>query len=110
MRISDWSSDVCSSDLHLIAHEYAHVQQPAAQVDAPPGATLLFQSLIEGGAEFIGELTSGQVSNIQLQRWTHGHECRIERDFLAAAHGTDTSPWLYNGAGTAAKQIGRAHT
>jgi hypothetical protein len=101
---ANWlDADITARLVHLIAHEYAHVQQPAAQVDPPPGATLLFQSLIEGGAEFIGELTSGQVNNIQLQRWTRGHECRIERDFLAAAHGTDTSSWLYNGAGTAAK-------
>lgn len=100
---SNWMDpDITARLVHLIAHEYAHVQQPAAQVDPPANATLLFQALIEGGAEFIGEQTSGQVSNIQLQRWTRGHECRIERDFLAAAHGSDMSQWLYNGAGTAA--------
>lgn len=101
---ANWmDADVTARLVHLIAHEYAHVQQPAAQVDPPPGATLLFQSLIEGGAELVGELTSGQVNNAHLQRWTRGQACRIERDFLTAAHGTDTSAWLYNGAGTAAK-------
>jgi hypothetical protein len=100
---SNWMDpDITARLVHLIAHEYAHVQQPAAQVDPPAHATLLFQALIEGGAEFIGEQTSGQVSNLQLQRWTRGHECRIERDFLAATHGSDVSKWLYNGPGTAA--------
>src|SRR3546814_14644964 len=33
MRISDWSSDVCSSDLgdHLIAHELAHTTDSAGK-------------------------------------------------------------------------------
>lgn len=101
---SNWlDPDVVQRMVHLIAHEYVHVQQPAAQVDAPPGATLLFQSLMEGGAEFIGELTSGEVLNQQLKRWTRGKACRIERDFQAQALGTDVSAWLYNGPGTPAK-------
>jgi hypothetical protein len=88
--------------VHLIAHEYAHVQQPAAQVDAPKDATLLFQALLEGGAEFIAEATSGEVSNVHLLTWTRGRECQIERDFAANALGTDVSHWLYNGPGTPA--------
>jgi hypothetical protein len=50
--------DITARLVHLIAHEYAHVQQPAAQVDPPADATLLFQALIEGGADFVGERTS----------------------------------------------------
>src|SRR3546814_15527328 len=34
MRISDWSSDVCSSDLGLQGHEDRRFAQPAAQPDA----------------------------------------------------------------------------
>src|SRR3546814_4380632 len=39
MRISDWSSDVCSSDLARIAEQYAIEQPPAdiGQGDAPKG-------------------------------------------------------------------------
>ncbi|NKF22218.1 DUF2268 domain-containing protein [Solimonas sp. C16B3] len=92
--------DIVERLVHLIAHEYVHVQQPAAQVDPPADASLLFQSLLEGGAEFIGELTSGAVANSHLQRWTQGKACEIERDFAAQAMGTDTSAWLYNGPGT----------
>ncbi len=101
---ANWMNpDVTARLVHLIAHEYVHVQQPAARRDPPPGASVLFQSLVEGGAEFIGELISGEVANVHLRRWTSGHECDIERRFLAQAGGSDTSPWLYNGAGTPAR-------
>lgn len=91
--------DIRDRFVHLIAHEYAHVQQPGAAVEPPEDATLLYRVLLEGGAEFIAELTSGQVSNVHLQAWTRGKECEIEREFLAASPGTDVSQWLYNGVG-----------
>ena len=98
---SNWlDPDITERLVHLIAHEYVHVQQPAAGVDPPADATLLFESLVEGGAEFLGELTSGEVTNSHLKRWTHGKACRIERDFQAHALDTDTRAWLYNGPGT----------
>lgn len=92
--------DIVQRLVRLIAHEYVHVQQPAARVDSPANATLLFQSLVEGGAEFIGELASGEVTNSHLKRWTRGKECRIEQDFQTHAMDSDVSRWLYNGAGT----------
>lgn len=98
---ADWlDPDVVERLVHLIAHEYVHVQQPAAQAEPPTKATLLFQSLVEGGAEFIGELTSGEVTNSHLKRWTRDGRCAIESRFQAQATGTDTSGWLYNGPGT----------
>jgi hypothetical protein len=98
---SNWlDPDIVQRLVHLIAHEYVHVQQPAAGVDPPADATLLFTSLVEGGAEFIGELTSGEITNSHLKRWTRGSECRIERDFETGAMGTRMSDWLYNGVGT----------
>ena len=48
--------DVATRFVHIITHEMAHVQQPAAQVETP-GATVLFQALLEGGADFMAELT-----------------------------------------------------
>lgn len=101
---SDWlDPNVVDRLVHLIAHEYVHVQQPAARIAPPADATLLFQSLVEGGAEFIGERMSGEVTNSQLKRWTLGKQCRIELRFQADAMGTDTSGWLYNGPGTPEK-------
>jgi hypothetical protein len=83
--------------LHLIAHEYGHVEQPDDDSQHP---TLLTQAMVEGGAELVAELISGQVSNIHLQRWTRGHEREIDERFLTQKDGTDLSAWLYNGAGT----------
>ncbi len=88
--------------VHLIAHEYAHVQQPVAQGDST-GATVLLASEIEGGAEFIAELTSGSVSNTELAIWTKGRTRRIETAFVADEYSTDKSNWFYNGPGTPQK-------
>ena len=93
-------ADVGARFTHIVAHELAHVQQPAAQSEPPPGATLLFQTLLEGGAEFVAELTSGDVSYGHMKTWTRGKECAIEQAFAKDMSGTDTSHWLYNGFGT----------
>lgn len=97
---------VCSYDMlspnledrfvHLIAHEYVHVQQPAAQIE-DPAATLLEAALIEGIAEFVGERISGSTSMTHLQRFTTGHEREIETAFVADMdkRATDTQ-WMYD--------------
>jgi uncharacterized protein YjaZ len=85
---------------HLIAHEYGHVEQFPNGGEDVGVTTVLRQSLVEGGAELIGELISGEVSNIHLQRWVRGREREIETRFLAAEDDTDLSHWLYNGPGT----------
>jgi hypothetical protein len=101
---ADWmQDDVGDRFVHLIAHEYVHVQQHGAAVEvAEP--TLLYQVLLEGGAEYVGELISGRVANAHLQAWTNGRECVLEREFLADSGGTDLSRWLYNGAGDEARR------
>jgi len=99
-RVAIQDTDVGERFTHIIAHELVHVQQPAGQVDAPPDATLLFQALLEGGADFVAELTSGGTANPQLQQWTAGQECAIEQAFEKEALGTDISRWMYNGVGT----------
>lgn len=101
---ADWmQADVSDRFVHLIAHEYVHVQQPGASVDvAQP--TLLYQTLLEGGAEYVGELISGQPANTHLHRWTQGRECALERAFVQDSAGTDHSQWLYNGPGDEARR------
>lgn len=86
--------------VHVIAHEYVHVQQPAAQIENP-GETVLRAALIEGGAEFIGELISGSVSYRHLASWARGREKDTEAAFLADKDEKALgSKWLYNGKGT----------
>lgn len=86
--------------VYVIAHEYAHVQQPAAQVENPD-ESVLTAALTEGAAEFVGELISGSVSYRHLIAATKGREAELETAFLAdkdkKALGSD---WLYNGRGT----------
>lgn len=88
--------------VHVIAHEYGHVLQPGAQVESDD-TTVLYASLLEGGAEFIAELTSGSVGYGHLQTATKGREREIETAFVPdqdkKAQG---SIWLYNGRGTSA--------
>jgi Predicted Zn-dependent protease (DUF2268) len=88
--------------VHVIAHEYVHVQQPATETD-DPNTTVLLSSELEGGAEFIAELTCGSVSNTHLPIWTKGREKEIETAFVADEDKTDKSDWLYNGPGTPQK-------
>ncbi|MDQ2878913.1 MAG: DUF2268 domain-containing protein [Pseudomonadota bacterium] len=92
--------DVESRFVHLIAHEYAHIQQPAAQTD-PVKPTVLFVSLVEGGAELVGEVISGDVGNYQFKRWTLGREREIETKFQAEMDGTTLDDWLWHGPGNA---------
>ena len=88
---------------HLFVHEYAHVQQFSNGGEDEHPDDVLRQSLIEGGADFVAELVSGEVSTPQLQVWTQGHEREIETAFLAQRHDKTLSAWLYNGRGTAEK-------
>jgi hypothetical protein len=97
---ADWlQPDPADRLTHLIAHEYVHVQQfPQGGEDAAPD-TVLRQSLVEGGPEFIAELTSGQASEAYLQTWTRGRGKEIGEAFLKDQDSTDLKPWLYNGHG-----------
>lgn len=98
---SSWlQSDLTDRLYHLIAHEYGHVQQSPDLDEDSENTTVLKQSLIEGVAELVGQLTSGQVSNVHLQTWTAGRAKEIDQRFLADADKKDISAWLYNGVGT----------
>jgi hypothetical protein len=82
--------------VHIIAHEYAHVQQNIAFAnDSHP--TVLGASLMEGAAEFTAELISGAVANYEQAGETKGHEKEIETEFAADEDSYNLSPkWLYN--------------
>jgi uncharacterized protein YjaZ len=86
--------------VQLIAHEYGHVQQPVAQTE-PEHPTLLLAAIVEGGAELVAELTSGNIANPQLKDWTRGRELQIETEFVQEKETTDLERWVWNGRGTA---------
>lgn len=93
--------DVEDRFVYVIAHEYAHVQQSQFMEEELEG-NVLTTSLLEGGAEFIGELISGSVSYKHLALAVKVREKKFETAFLAdfdkPAIG---SAWLYNHPGTA---------
>lgn len=79
--------------VYVIAHEYIHVQQASSEAG---GSTVLEQSLLEGTAEFMGELISGEVAYSHLKAVVAGREKEIETRFVADLDKTDLSDWLYN--------------
>jgi hypothetical protein len=82
--------------VYVIAHEYAHVQQVPPLVDKEH-PTVLEGSLIEGAAEFTGELIAGKVAYSQFSASTEGREKEIETAFVSDQDKTDLADWLFNG-------------
>lgn len=87
----------------IVAHEHAHILQARANgILSHSNKNLLEQSLIEGGADFIGERSSGGNINAWLWPIALPMESSLWTEFKSAMHGTDVSRWLYNqGSSTA---------
>ena len=90
------NSNVEDRFVHVIAHEFARVQQVPALVD-DENATVLEGSLNEGAAEFTAELISGEVAYSYFSKSTKVHEKEIETAFASDEDKTDRSQWLNNG-------------
>ena len=81
----------------IVAHEHVHVLQVQANgIMSRANKTLLEQSLLEGAADFIGELVSAGNVNARLRAYAIPRETALWADFRAAMNGTDVSQWLYN--------------
>ncbi len=93
---TNWlNPDIEGRFVHVIAHEFVHVQQAQALVD-DEHPTVLSMSLIEGAADFVGELISGDVAYAYLKDSTKGRENEIETAFVGDMKTRDLSRWLYN--------------
>ena len=80
----------------VIAHEYVHVQHEHFFAENPE-EKVLKATLIEGGAEFIGELISGSVSSTQFPAALKGREKEFETAFFGDLDKKAVgSAWLYN--------------
>ena len=81
----------------IVSHEHAHILQARASgIFAHSNKNLLEQSLMEGGADFIGERSSGGNINAWLWPIALPMESSLWADFKSQMHGTDVSRWLYN--------------
>lgn len=91
--------------VHVIAHEYIHSQQDPTLSNAEH-PTVLERSLLEGAAEFMGEMISGDVAYGAFRASTAGHEKEIETKFAADLDKTDLSDWLDNTTATKLGDLG----
>jgi hypothetical protein len=89
----------------IVAHEHTHILQArAGGIMGHSSKNLLEQSLLEGSADFIGELIAGSNINARLRDYAIPREAALWNEFKAAMHGTDVSQWLYNqGSATSAR-------
>ncbi|HEX5793107.1 MAG TPA: DUF2268 domain-containing putative Zn-dependent protease [Rheinheimera sp.] len=94
----DWlNPDVEDRIVYVLAHEYVHVQQVQAHaISKKQTPTVLEISLLEGIAEFVGELIAGQVAYSRNAAAAAGRELEIETRFAADIDNTDLSAWAYN--------------
>jgi hypothetical protein len=94
----DWlNPDVEDRIVYVLAHEYVHVQQVRAQpLTEKENPTVLEISLVEGIAEFVSELTAGQIAYSRNTAEAVGREMAIETRFAADIDKTDLSDWVYN--------------
>lgn len=81
--------------VRVLVHEYVHSQQ-AAELTEKEGLTVLEVSLVEGIAEFVTELVSGDGAYAYLDALVAGREAEIEAAFLPDVDKTDLSAWVYN--------------
>ncbi len=76
----------------IVAHELIHYQQVVGDPK-----TLLGASIIEGSADFVGQMISYQSADPNIYAYGRLHEAELWREFSAEMNGTDFSHWLYQG-------------
>jgi hypothetical protein len=77
---------------NLIAHELIHFNQGGLANDT----TLLSNALVEGMADFIGELISGKTANERLFVWVKGKEKQVWADFEKEMYLNRARNWIAN--------------
>jgi len=94
-ELSEWERSVLR-DTSLVTtiavHELMHINQPAAS----GSRTLLRQSLIEGGADFVAERVTGRNINAHVHAWANPREAELWEEFRGRMGGTDMAGWLYD--------------
>jgi len=95
-ELDDWLRDVVArmDDLpYIVAHELIHFQQ-----ETPSDGSLLFASVHEGSADFLGELISGRHINTLAHEYGSSHESELWEEFKTRMGGEDLKGWLYSDA------------
>ncbi|MDN3641682.1 DUF2268 domain-containing putative Zn-dependent protease [Lutimonas halocynthiae] len=79
----------------LVAHELIHFQQKSLGEDED----LLFQCIIEGSADFIGELISGEQINGDAFTYGEKNQEKLCKEFVQIMHKSNYNDWLYGTSG-----------
>jgi hypothetical protein len=79
----------------LVAHETIHYQQKTWS-EYP---SLLQQSIIEGAADFLGEMISGGTINAKAFAYGNQHEEKLCKEFVARMDKNEFTDWLYGVSG-----------
>jgi len=77
---------------NMVAHELIHFNQNGIKRDT----TLLCAALVEGMADFLGELISGNTANERLKTWAIGREKKIWEDFEKEMYLARAGNWIAN--------------
>lgn len=91
--------------VRVMVHEFIHVQQNPELTDKE-NPTVLDLSVVEGSAEFVTELLTGDVAYAYMANLVKGRELEIETKFQADMASTDLSNWLYNSTATNPQDLG----
>lgn len=78
----------------LVAHELIHYQQ-----NLKGKRTLLYQSLNEGSADFLGELISGINTNKEAFEYGEAHSESLKKEFVQRMNKKKLIDWLYETSG-----------
>lgn len=78
----------------LVAHELIHFQQKIFGDNC-----LLKQSILEGSADFLGELISGDFINPVSFKYGESHIDSLSREFVLRMSQEDINDWLYGTSG-----------
>lgn len=80
----------------IITHELVHFQQLAVMKKEHWTGTLLSQAILEGTADFIAELTSGNHINDVAHTYAKQKEKILWQEFQTKMHGKDYKGWMYD--------------
>jgi hypothetical protein len=84
--------------VRLVVHEAIHTLQHLTGTSLEiTGRSLLWKALMEGGADFMTTLATGQEPPSPF--FKYGLECEHDlwQEFSSVMNGTDISEWIYNG-------------
>jgi Predicted Zn-dependent protease (DUF2268) len=82
----------------LVVHEAVHTLQHLTGTSlAEEGRSLLWKAIMEGGADFVTTLATGQEPPSPFFKYGLEHEHDLWQEFSSMMDGTDISEWIYNG-------------